>query len=85
MKLFFDPNFDKKVGQIFKVQKAGQSDFSGDITTASGLIFNEEETGEPGGAHADDGNPLSLSNISFNEPSSPINNSAEGKEEEKSM
>ncbi len=86
IKLYFEPSFDKKTTGIFKVLPGHE--ISGDMTTASGSImplnFNDEETLEP--SHHDEGNPLSLSNISFNEPSSPINNSSEQKgalEEEK--
>ena len=81
--MHFEPHFDKKTANIFRVLKAGQFENSNDMTTATmPLIFNEEETVEPGHHINDDGNPLSFSNLSFNEPPSPINHSNEHKLEE---
>ena len=84
MKVNFEPNLEKKLAPICKVIGIGQTnnDSNGcDYTTASASFlppFSGEEVetldGKIGNNGEDgSGNPLSLSNISFNESPSPIN------------
>ena len=76
VKVAFDPNFDRRLVNLAQVVGLGaQSENSGDFTTVSQsflpqLSFTNEEDG---GASVQPIPPLNISNISFNEPSSPIN------------
>lgn len=84
VKLHFDPNLEKKLVGIARVS-TGQNEFSGDFTTNSGSFlppfsFHEEEECNEGLNQVKQsmGNDaLNLSNISFNEPASPINQTAQ--------
>lgn len=72
VKVHFEPNLDKKLAGIAKVFSSN-GEFSGDFTTNSGSFlppfsFNEED--ERAKQETD---VLNLSNISFTDPSSPIN------------
>lgn len=83
VKFYFDPNLEKKLGAIAKVytERPGgglsHPEFSGDFTTVSGSFLPpfEEEGDNEGVTHMNKGlgGALNLSNISFNEPNSPIN------------
>ena len=107
MRLYFEPDLEKKLGAIAKVIGVGQSEYSGDYTTASGSFlppfsFNEEEELHDGSNPAavikhSSGNqqnlltqnngadePLNLSNISFNETGSPINQTMNSDKNEES-
>jgi len=82
IKLQFDPNFEKKLVNIAKIITINNhTDSSADITNASQSFlppfsFNdEEEVNENISQPVNTESGLNLSNISFNEVSSPINES----------
>ena len=81
VKFYFETNLEKKLGAIARVytdKPGGQTELSGDFTTVSGSFLPtfEEEFNNEGVTHMNKGlgdGALNISNISFNEPNSPIN------------
>lgn len=73
--LSFDSDVEKKLNGIAKVKKEEplpQQDYGGDLTTNLPLSFGEDPELHHTAADGS-GNPLSISEISFNEAPSPIN------------